>query len=411
MNASFESNSETVSILHFAPLRLKKNEDHRLRAGHLWVYSNEVDTDITPLHDFEPGQPVQVEAHSGAPLGTGYVNPHSLICARLVSRDTAYPFSPSLIVHRLNVALSLRERLFNQPFYRWVFGEADGLPGLIIERFDSLCVVQITTAGMERMKNEIIRALHKTIKPTAVLWRNDSPIRALEELASYVEPAYGKIPPTIELTESSAQFQVPMLTGQKTGWFFDQRDNRKQMMNYVRGGRVLDVFSYIGGYGIQAALAGAREVICVDSSAPALTYIQENAQLNHVTDRITTQLGDAFEVLKQLREQRERFDLVIVDPPAFIKRKKDFAAGLSAYRRLNQMAMQLLDREGFLISCSCSQLLPRETLVNTLLQTARHLDRHIQILAHGYQAPDHPIHPAIPETEYLKVVFTRILPV
>ena len=401
----------SVSPTEFAPLRLRKDEDRRLRAGHLWVYSNEVDVAATPLREFQPGQPVTIQASNGKFLGAGYINPNVLLCARLVSRDPDHPLGPSLLVHRLNVALSLRERLYAKPFYRLVYGEGDGLPGLIVDRYGDLCVAQITTAGMERLKDDILAALQKVVKPAAVLWRNDSPVRELEGLERTVADAAGVVPDAVEIEEDGLRFRIAPRTGQKTGWFYDQRDNRARLDRYVQGRRVLDVFSYTGAWGIRAAARGARDVLCVDSSAAALDQVAVNAALNGVGDRVQTRQGDAFAVLKALREARERFDVVVVDPPAFIKRRKDFKEGTLAYRRLNEMAMQVLDRDGILVSCSCSQLLARETLAQTLLQGARHLDRNLVILEQGRQGPDHPVHPAIPETDYLKVILARVLPV
>jgi 23S rRNA (cytosine1962-C5)-methyltransferase len=399
-----------VSSAEFAPLRLRKNEDRRLRAGHLWVYSNEVDVEATPLRDFQPGQPVTIQASNGKFIGTGYINPHVLLCARLVSRDPEHPLSPSLLVHRLNVALSLRERLYERPFYRLVHGEGDGLPGLIVDRYGDLCVAQLTTAGMDQRKEEVLAALQKVLKPKAVLWRNDSPVREIEGLGRYVADATGAAPDTVIVEEDGLQFQVAPRTGQKTGWFYDQRDNRARLDRYVRDRRVLDVFSYVGAWGIRAAVRGARQVLCVDSSAPALELAATNAALNKVSDRVQFQQGDAFEVLKALREARERFDVVIVDPPAFIKRRKDLKEGTLAYRRINEMAMQVLERDGLLMSCSCSQLFPRDALEQILLQAARHLDRNLVILEQGRQGPDHPVPPAIPETDYLKALIARVLP-
>jgi 23S rRNA (cytosine1962-C5)-methyltransferase len=402
--------TSAVLSADFAPLRLRKDEDRRLRAGHLWVYSNEIDIDSTPLRDFQPGQPVAIQASNGKTLGTGYINPHALLCARLVSRDLEHPLGLSLLVHRLNVALSLRERLYDRPFYRLVYGEGDGLPGLIVDRYGDLCVAQLTTAGMDRLRDDILAALQKILKPAAVLWRNDGPMRELEGLERYVADAAGVVPEIVEIEEDGLRFQVTPRTGQKTGWFYDQRDNRTRLDRYVASRRVLDVFSYVGAWGVRAAVRGAREVLCVDSSAPAVERTAANAALNGVGDRVRTQQGDAFDVLKSLREARERFDVVIVDPPAFIKRRKDAKEGTLAYRRLNEMAMQVLERDGILVSCSCSQLLSREVLVQTLLQGARHLDRNLVILEQGRAGPDHPVHPAIPETDYLKAVFGRVLP-
>ena len=392
-----------------AALRLKKQEERRLRAGHLWIYSNEVDSAATPIAQFAPGQAVVIEGHNGKPLGSGYVNPHSLICARLVSRDPAQRLDRSLLVHRLNVALSLRERLFPAPFYRLVYGEADGLPGLVVDRYGDVLVAQFTTAGMELVRDAVLEALDKVLKPRAVLLRNDGSTREMEGLASYVE-AIGEVPETVALEEHGVRFQVPLRGGQKTGWFFDQRPNRARLADYVQGRRVLDVFSYIGAWGVQAAVRGASEVICVDASQPALELAQAAAHDNGVAERVGVMQGDAFEVLRALREQRERFDVVVVDPPAFIKRRKDGKAGEQAYHRINQLAMQLLQRDGILISSSCSHHLPMEGLQKLLLQSARHLDRDMQLLERGHQGPDHPVHPAIPETEYLKTLFCRVLP-
>ncbi|HAO34356.1 MAG TPA: class I SAM-dependent rRNA methyltransferase [Candidatus Competibacter sp.] len=399
-----------VSPADFAPLRLRKDEDRRLRAGHLWVYSNEIEVAATPLRDFQPGQPVAIQASNGRALGTGYINPHALLCARLVSRDSEHPLGPSLLVHRLNVALSLRERLYHRPFYRLVYSEGDGLPGLIVDRYGELCVAQITTAGMERLKDDILAALQKVLKPAAVLWRNDSRMREMEGLERTVAEAAGEVPNAVTVEEDELRFQISPREGQKTGWFYDQRDNRARLDRYVAGRRVLDVCSYVGAWGIRAAARGARDVLCVDSSAAALAQATLNADLNGVGDRVRTQQGDAFETLKQLREARERFDVVIVDPPAFIKRRKDFKEGALAYRRLNEMAMQVLERDGLLISCSCSQLLSRDLLMQTLLQGARHLDRNLVILEQGHQGPDHPVLPAIPEMDYLKMLIARVLP-
>ena len=391
------------------PLRLKKNEERRLKAGHLWVYSNEIDVTKTPLTDLEPGAAVSIEDASGHVMGNGYVNPHSLISARLISRDPRYVLDQSLITHRLNIALSLREQCFDKPYYRLVFGESDNLPGLVVDRFDDVLVVQITTAGMEHHKEDVIAALDKTIKPLAIVLRNDSPSRQAEELNSYVEIVSGSLPESVFVEENSTRFEIDVLTGQKTGWFFDHRMNRARMQQYVNDKRVLDVFSYIGGWGLQALTAGANEVMCIDASKSAIDQIHHNASLNGFEDKLASIEGDAFEALKSLRQERERFDVVIVDPPAFIKRKKDFKEGLTAYRRINQMAMQVLNKGGYLISASCSFHLKREQLHDTILKASRHVDRNAQIVEQGHQGPDHPVHPAIPETDYLKSFTARIL--
>ncbi len=377
--------------------------------GHLWVFSNEVDVQTTPLTQFEAGQAVQIENHNGQFLATGYMNPHSLICARVMSRDPEHPFSPSLLVHRLNIAIGLRNHLFSQPFYRLVFGEADGLPGLVVDRYGDYCVAQITTAGMECLQEELLAALHKTLKPKGILWRNDSPIRELEKLTLNVALADGEVPHMLPLTEGEVTFATDVWTGQKTGWFFDQRDNRQRLSRYVKAGeQVLDACCYHGAWGLQAAKLGAN-VLFVDSSKAALEKVQENAALNNLSDRIQIVEGDVFEVLRDLRQQRAKFHTVILDPPAFIKRGKEVKTGTLAYRRLNEMALRLLEKQGFLISCSCSQHFSLDDLKNTLLAAARHEDRQITFLESGQQSPDHPVHPAMPETAYLKAVYSRVL--
>ncbi|MET0014347.1 MAG: class I SAM-dependent rRNA methyltransferase [Sedimenticola sp.] len=394
----------------FAPLKLKKDQERRLRAGHCWIYSNEIDTGATPLKGFEPGQPVDILSHQDKWLGSGYVNPHSLICARLVSRDREHPLTGSLLVHRMKIALSLRERLYPRPFYRLLFGESDGLPGLVVDRYGDTCVVQITTAGMERMKDAILDALEKVVRPTSVIFRNDTAIREMEGLERYVEHVGAALGEQLAVEEHGFDFRVPALQGQKTGWFFDQAYNRARMAPYVEGRRVLEVCSYVGAWGVQAAARGAAEVLSVDVSRTALDAVEANAALNGVSGRVQTVRGDAFEIMRGLRAERERFDVLMVDPPAFIKRRKDIKEGTQAYRRINQLALQLLSKDGILITSSCSHHMSRDSLLQVVQQAARHTDRTVQLLEQGAQAPDHPVHPAIPETAYLKTFYLRALP-
>lgn len=393
-----------------APLKLKKNQDRRLRAGHCWVYSNEIDTGATPLKGLAPGQAVDILSDQGKWLGSGYVNPNTLIAARIVSRDRAHRLDQSLLVHRINIALGLREALYPVPYYRLVYGEADGLPGLIVDRYDDQLVVQLTTAGMDALREQVVAALDKVLKPSVILLRNDVSSRQLEGLEQVIEEAKGTVPERTAVIEGDARFEVSLVEGQKTGWFYDQAANRDRLMKYVAGKRVLDVCSYVGAWGVRAALGGAESVTCVDVSAKALEQVQANAALNGVEGRVTVAQGDAFATLKDLRQAGEHFDVIVVDPPAFIKRKKDVKEGTLAYRRLNEVAMALLGRDGLLASASCSFHMDRDTLLRTLQQGARHVDRSLQLLEYGQQGPDHPIHPAIVETAYLKAYYLRVLP-
>lgn len=390
-------------------LCLKKGEERRLVQGHLWIYSNEVDTRITPLKTFSPGEQAVVTSSQGKPLGIAYVNPHSLIAARLVNRFSLIPLDRSLFVHRIKIALSLRERIFSQPFYRLIYAESDLLPGLVVDRFADVLVVQISTAGMEMQQQALLEALEKVVKPAAIVLKNDARIRELEGLDCYTRVATGELNDVTLVEENNTRFLVDLLKGQKTGWFYDHRMNRARVQHYAEGKRVLDLFSYIGAWGLEAAAAGAREVFCVDASDAALDQMDNSAQMNGF-DNINSVQGNVFEVLKHLRQEKEKFDIVIVDPPAFIKRKKDFKEGLNAYRRVNQMAMQLCSRDGILVSASCSHHLTSELLLQQVQNSARHLDRYVQLLEQGHQGPDHPIHPAIPETAYIKSFITRVLP-
>jgi 23S rRNA (cytosine1962-C5)-methyltransferase len=388
-------------------LFLKRNEDRRLSAGHLWVYSNEVDTRKSPLSGFEPGSLVVIQSAAGKTLGAGYVNPRSLICARLLTRRPRAALDAGFFERRLRSALSLRESLFEQPYYRLVFGESDGLPGLVVDRYGSVLVVQITTAGMEAMRDLLLEALHRVISPTGILLRNDSSVRVLEGLPQETE-VIGEVPDTVMLTEGGVQFEVPLGAGQKTGWFYDQRSNRQAMRKYVKDKQVLDVFSYIGAWGLQAAAAGAAGVCCVDSSPVAQTFMEKNIAANGLADKVRLENGDAFDVLKALQDSDQRFDVVIVDPPAFIKRRKDIKSGEQGYGRLNRLALKLLAPDGILISCSCSMHLSEERLQHIVHQSAGKMGRQVQILERGFQCMDHPVHPAIAETAYLKALICRV---
>lgn len=394
--------------MELAILRLKKNEERRIRTGHLWVYSNEVDTKITSLKSFTPGQEVLVEAHDKTVLGLAYVNPQSLISARLISRNPEDQLNKELLTKRLHDANDLRERLYPKPFYRLAFGESDRLPGVVIDRFDKHLVIQINTAGMELKKDLIVAALLEILPSTeSVLFRNDSPSRLHEGLSLEVIAGHGTPPERVLLEENDTQFYTSLWTGQKTGWFYDHRLNRSRLKEYVNNQRVLDVFSYLGGWGIQAAKYGAKEVYCLDSSAVATNSIKENAALNKVEDKVHVICDDAFDGLKKLHQAEEKFDVIILDPPAFVKKQKDLKEGSLAYQRINEAALKLLVPGGILISCSCSMHMGYDDLVQALRRASYNAKCEIQIIERGHQAPDHPVHLSIPETDYLKMVIVR----
>lgn len=391
----------------FPPLRLKRGEDRRLRAGHLWVFSNEVDNEATPLVQIPVGAVVRVLSDRDQFLGYAYVNPHALICARILSRSPVHPPERSWLVHRLRVALALRERIYSAPYYRWVFCESDGLPGLVLDRYGDVIVGQIATAGMEALRADIEAAVEAALGPKVLVWKNDGGSRELEQLPRQVLTPIGRAPEELTVQEGGLTYTVPLASAQKTGWFYDQTANRELWRHLLpAGARVLDVCSYAGAWAVTALKKGAREAVCVDASEAALAVASRNAAANGVA--LATERGDAFEVLDELVRRGERFDAIVLDPPAFIKRKKDVPRGQAAYRKLNQIAMRLLERDALLVSCSCSYHLLPDELLGLIQSAGRHTSRFVQVLAMGSQGCDHPVHPAIPETRYLKAFFCRV---
>ncbi|MCH8499675.1 MAG: class I SAM-dependent rRNA methyltransferase [Marinobacter sp.] len=394
--------------MNFPVLYLRKGAERRLRGGHVWVYSNEVDTRRSPLTAFEPGSQAQLLASNDKPLGTVFVNPKTLICGRLISRDPTQGMTAQRLTQRLEAALVLRQRLFPEPYYRWVFGDSDGLSGLVVDRFGDVVVVQISTAGMELLKDAVVNGIKRLVQPASIILKNDGKMRQVEGLDSYVSVAAGPEVNQLTVVENGVRFEAPLQDGQKTGWFYDHRMNRRRLMNYAEGKRVLDVFSYVGGWGLQAAMAGASQVTCLDASATALDAVQHNARLNGLNNVDTLQ-GDAFEALKTLCDDKARYDIVVLDPPALIPRRRDQKAGEQAYARLNQLGMRLLERDGLLVSASCSMHLGQDRLIDIIRSSGRKVDRFVQLLEQGHQAPDHPVLPGIPETDYIKACFVRSL--
>ena len=324
------------------PLYLKRGEERRLRTGHPWVYDNELDVGRARLRGIPPGEPVELRDHRGEPLASAYANPHSLIAARIVSREPGVRLERGLLAERIGAADALRRREFDSPYYRMVFGESDALPGLIADRYGDIAVVQINTAGMERVKADLVALLRSEFGFRTVVLRNDTPARTLEGLEASTEVVGEPIGETITVEEGGGVFEAAPLSGQKTGWYYDHRANRARLASRVAGKRVLDLYSYTGAWGIQCALGGASEVHCIDSSANAIELVKRNAERNAVADRVRAERADAVRALKDLRAAGERFDVVVLDPPAFIRRRKDRIKGFEAYRRVNGLAVQLL---------------------------------------------------------------------
>ena len=390
-----------------AELYLRKGADRRLRGGHLWIYSNEIDTGRSPIGGFSAGDLVTVRDAAGALLGSAYMEPQSLICARLYAPGEQRTLDQALFEARLATALAGRSAAFDRPFYRLVYGDSDTLPGIVVDRFGDCLVVQFNNAGIERYRDSLLAALITQLQPQGILLRGDSRSRREQGLEGGAEVVYGNVPERVELEENGVQFLAPVHEGQKTGWFYDHRMSRARLAPWVKGKTVLDVYSYIGGWGIQAAAFGATDVCCLDSSAQALEGVTANAELNGLQDRVTTLRGSAPETMATLRAEGRQFDVVILDPPAFIQRKKDLKKGFAAYRRINELGLHLLRPGGLLVAASCSMHLSRADLISAMQQAAVRAACQLRVVEQGAQGPDHPIHPAIPETEYLKAVFAR----
>lgn len=379
-------------------LLLKRNQDRRLRSGHPWVFSNEVDTiEGSP----EDGDLVEVCDPRGAFLGIGTWNRRSLICARVLTRgrDT---IDADFFARRIERAVRLRERIApGLDTLRVVHSEADLLPGLTIDRYRDWLAVQVTTLGMEKRLDPIREAIERVMKPRGVVKVADSPLRSLEGLPLERELWWGEVPEPIEVQISGFTLEADLRNGQKTGLFLDQRENRAIAERHANGQRVLDLFCYQAEWSLHAARGGADGIVAVDRSAAALAAGQRNAERNALADRITFRQGDGFDVAHELERERQRFGLVILDPPALVKSRAHLAAGTRAYRDLNRVAMSMLQEGGVLITCSCSHHMDDASFRQVLVESARAARRPFRVLDWRGEASDHPQLLAVPETHYL----------
>lgn len=341
-------------------------------------------------------------------MGVALAEPQALICARLISAEPDTLPDVSFFSTRLSAALQLREQFFSEPCYRLVYGDSDFLPGVVIDRFGDHLVMQLNNPAIEAHLDALSEALVHTLQPAGVLLRPDSRMRREQGLAREAEVLIGDVPEQLPLQENGVRFAAPVYSGQKTGWFYDHRNNRAWLRDRVNGARVLDVYSYIGAWGVQAAAFGATEVCCVDSSAPALEAVLVNGELNGVAQRLDCRQGPADRVMQELASAGRQYDVVILDPPAFVQKKRDLAKGRKAYRRINEMALDLLAPGGLLVSGSCSMHLSEADLVECLQAAGSRRRRQLQLVGVGSQGEDHPVLPAIPETRYLKAAFSVV---
>jgi 23S rRNA (cytosine1962-C5)-methyltransferase len=388
-------------------LRLMAGRHKRVKAGHPWVYSNEIVMDAA-AKQLAPGTIVRLEAGSGELLGLAMFNPRTLIAARVLARNPGAVIDRAFLAGKIAAALTLRERIYPGGYYRLIHAEADGLPGLIVDRYGDLCVIQANTAGMNRLLPDLIAALEAVVEPRTIVLRNDAGARQLEGLAEDVRLVKGSLDGLTEVYEYGAPYYADLREGQKTGWFYDQRDNRALVARMASGARVLDGYAYIGGFGISCARAGAREVTILDRSALSLDLAAQSARRNGVDNVCRFTKADVFTELERLGAAGERFDIVIVDPPAFVKSKKDLQAGVRGYRKLARLAAPLVDPGGLLFIASCSHNVDRPTFDEQVARGIDDADRPARILYEGGAGLDHPVHPALPETAYLKASLLQL---
>jgi 23S rRNA (cytosine1962-C5)-methyltransferase len=388
-------------------ITLRPEAHRRLLFGHPWVYSNEIVMDAA-AKALPPGSVVRLLRADGEPLALAFFNPHPLIAARVLTRRVDAAIDAGFLAARLTRALTLRERLYERPFYRLVHAEADGFPGTVVDRFGGLLVAQVNSAGMELQLPALLEAFDRVLNPDIVLLRCDSSARALEGLTPYVKLAKGQLEGPVELEENGLRFLADPAGGQKTGWFFDQRDNRAAVARLAAGLSLLDLYSYAGGFALAAVAAGAREVTAVDRSEAALALAEKAAMLNGFQDRCRFRRAEAFEELARLGAQGARFGVVVADPPAFVKSKKELKQGARGYRKLARLAAAVVEPSGFLFIASCSHNMPVEEFERQVARGLVDAGREGRILRAAGAAPDHPVHPALPESAYLKSLLLQL---
>lgn len=396
--------------IHYPTASLKPRREEILQSGHLWLFSGALQQ---PPYWIEPGGLVDVKSSTGQFVARGYYNPQTDIAIRVLTREVDEAIDLDFFRRRVRSAAELRQVFDpdNTNAYRLINAEGDGLPGLVVDRYAEILVVQVHTFGMERLRPLVVDALIEETGARGILLRNDGQARRREGL-EVEEPlvAAGAVPTQVAVRENGVLFVVDPWQGQKTGFFLDQRDKREALRKYARAKRVLNCFSYTGGFSVYAALASSEtRVTSVDISALAIEAAREHFVMNGVDpNRHEFHIADVFEYLEQAQSEGEQFDVVVLDPPAFAKTQGTRAQALKAYRRLNTLGMQVLRPGGILLTCSCSGVIGMDDLLGAVSQSAQRLQRTVQLLETFTHGVDHPIHMAMPETAYLKAVFCRL---
>jgi 23S rRNA (cytosine1962-C5)-methyltransferase len=380
-------------------IRLQPKHDARLRSGAPWAYSNEIVMDKASKA-LKPGTLVDLVDAKDANLGTAYFNPHSLIAARVLAREAGVKVDAGFFRDRFDRARALREKLFAKPYYRLIHAEADGCPGLVIDRFNDVLVVQSGTAGMDALEAQWIDALKSEFNPRAIVVKSDAPSRAHEGLKDDVRIAHGDLAGGVYVEEAGIRHTIDPINGQKTGWFFDQHDNRAFLISLAKDATFLDAFSYLGALGLSAVKAGAKSVVLMDSSQSALDAAADTSRTHKLDAEFRR--CDVMEELEEIRPAGERFDIVSCDPPPFARSKKDLESGARGYRKLARLAAPLVAPGGFLALASCSHAIDAARFQTECALGISRADRTARLIRAAGAAGDHPVHPLLPETAYLK---------
>ncbi len=389
---------------------LKKGEGRSLKAGGMWIYDNEIDTVSDGAAD---GDIVLVRDFDGYVMGRGFLNRRSRITVRMMTRGANQPVDAALLETRVRDAWNYRKKTVDTGSCRVIFGEADFLPGLVIDKYSDVLVVQSLALGIDRLKTEIVEILKSVlledgIRVRGVYERSDAKVRTLEGMARVSGFIGAPFDTDVEITENGVRYLVDVREGQKTGFFLDQKYNRLAIRRLCAGAEVLDCFTHTGAFALNAAAAGARYVTGVDASETAIRQARENARLNGVEDIVQFECADVFDLLPRLEREGRRFDVVILDPPAFTKSRNSVKNAVKGYREINIRGMRLVRDGGFLATCSCSHFMTYELFTQTLMQAAHSARKRLRQVEFRTQSPDHPILWAADESYYLKFYIFQV---
>ena len=393
-----------------AIVTLKKGEGRLMKSGGAWIFDNEIDS---VLGDFEDGDIVIVHDFDGYGLGRGFINRHSKIRIRMMTRHQDQEIDEAFLRMRVKNAWDYRKKTVDTASCRVIFGEADFLPGLVVDKFEDVLVVQSLALGIDRLKQEIIRLLIEEMEKDGihirgVYERSDAKVRKQEGMELYKGFIGPEFDTEVAIVENGVKYLVDVKDGQKTGFFLDQKYNRKAIWPLCREAKVLDCFTHTGSFALNAGMAGARSVLGVDASELGVEQARKNAALNHLEDRVTFQCADVFELLPELEEKGEKFDVVILDPPAFTKSRSSVKNAVKGYREINLRGMKLLKDGGYLATCSCSHFMTPELFTQTIGQAARNVHKRLRQVEFRTQAPDHPVLWAADESYYLKFYIFQV---